>query len=82
MKNIKKIKQCNYINSQYPPKFEEFNQFQKKKDFFLFFFPLLFKERDFKGEIKPGTMANVCNSRYLGGEDQEDHGSRAVWAKS
>jgi hypothetical protein len=27
-------------------------------------------------------MAHACNPSYLGGRDQEDHGSRPAWAKS
>jgi hypothetical protein len=26
-------------------------------------------------------VAHTCNPRYLGGRDQEDHGSRPAWAK-
>jgi hypothetical protein len=27
-------------------------------------------------------MAHICNPRYLGGRDQEDHGSKPAWANS
>jgi hypothetical protein len=30
----------------------------------------------------PGTVAHTCNSSYLGGRDQEDHGTRPAWANS
>jgi hypothetical protein len=36
----------------------------------------------FKNDMKLGAVAHACNSRYLGGCDQEDHGSRPALANS
>jgi hypothetical protein len=33
-------------------------------------------------DSKPEPVAHACNSRYLGGRDQEDHGLKPAWANS
>jgi hypothetical protein len=34
-----------------------------------------------KSSVEPAMVAQACNPRYLGGEDQKDQSSRPVWAK-
>jgi hypothetical protein len=35
-----------------------------------------------KTQARPGALAQACDPTYLGGRDQEDHGSRSAWAIS
>jgi hypothetical protein len=41
-----------------------------------------FKDTAKRVRARPVLVAHAYNPRYLGGRDQEDHGSKPAWANS